>query len=402
MNISFNFNKYKFPKDWTKIKLKDCLLLTERPIKMEDDIEYRLVTVKRNFGGIQERSIQKGKEILVKSQFTINEGDFIISKRQIAHGACGIVPKELDNSIVSNEYNVLKARENLNLDFFNYYVQLPFVKRYFYISSDGVHIEKLLFKTNDWLNRFIVIPPIEEQEKIAKILSTWDLAIDKQQQLIEKKKEFKKGLMQRLLSGEVRFKEFTDEWKIIELKDIGEINTGSTPSTKEEKYYKNGVFLWVTPTDISDDKYVTSTAKKLSYEGIKQTRIIKKNSLLITCIASIGKNAIIKEESACNQQINAITPDEGFYVDFLYYLISYNEKYLKLFAGKSATQIINKSTLGGLKFKFPSYKEQVKIAEVLSTADKEIELLEKELEALKLQKKGLMQRLLTGEVRVKV
>ena len=66
----------------------------------------------------------------------------------------------------------------------------------------------------------ISVPPLKEQEKIAEILSTWDLAIEKQEQLIEKKKEFKKGLMQRLLSGEVRFKEFTDKWKPLMIKDI--------------------------------------------------------------------------------------------------------------------------------------------------------------------------------------
>lgn len=217
MKISFNFNKYKFPNSWSKVKLKECLLLTERPVIMEDDTEYKLVTVKRNFGGIQKRSIQKGKDILVKSQFIINSGDFVISKRQIAHGACGIVPTELDNSIVSNEYNVFVTKENLNLYFFNYYVQLPFVKRYFYISSDGVHIEKLLFKTNDWLNRYIVIPSLREQEKIVDLLSTWDLAIDKQHQLIAKKKEFKEGLMHKLLCGKVRCKGFTDEWKVVSL-----------------------------------------------------------------------------------------------------------------------------------------------------------------------------------------
>lgn len=386
MNISYDFNKYKFPDEWIKIKLKDIFDLVERPINMEDNTEYQLVTVKRNYGGVQEREVLKGKDILVKTQFIINEGDFLISKRQIAHGACGIVPKVLHNSIVSNEYNVFKASEKLNLNFFNYYTQLPFMKRYFYISSDGVHIEKLLFKTNDWLNRYVVIPTLKEQEKIVKILSTWDLAIEKQEQLIEKKKEFKKGLMQKLLSGEVRYNGFEEQWNIKPFEKCLKVVSSKVKSIQNKMYQDNGKYPIIDQgknliAGFSDDHY-----KVIQNDGIiifgDHTRVIKyydsdfiqgaNGTQLLMSIDNKIYNTKFFYYSLLNKQI----PNTGY---------NRHLKFVKEFT-----------------FVVPSLKEQNKIVEVFSTVDKEIQLLEKESEALKLQKKGLMQRLLTGEVRVKV
>lgn len=400
MNISFDFNKYKFPNDWTKIKLKECLVLEERPIVMDDDIGYRLVTVKRNFGGIQERSVQKGKEILVKSQFVINEKDFVISKRQIAHGACGIVPKELDNSIVSNEYNVFTTKENLNLNFFNYYVQLPFVKRYFYISSDGVHIEKLLFKTKDWLNRYIVIPSISEQNKIVKIIKDWDLAIEKQEQLIEKKKEFKKGLMQRLLSGEVRFKEFTDEWRKLKLGDIlyepvkEKVVNPSEYELITVKLHCNGV------EKTGKFPNITENGRPYYFRNPGELLIGRQNF-------HNGGIAIVPEgikNNICSNAISSFCAKDSINIDFVYYYLSRRDYYKKVefLIGGTGQKEISKKEFNNLKISIPNYLEQCKIVDFLKTVDNEIELLKKELEALKLQKKGLMQRLLTGEVRVKV
>lgn len=400
MNISFDFNKYKFPNDWTKIKLKECLVLEERPIVMDDDIGYRLVTVKRNFGGIQERSVQKGKEILVKSQFVINEKDFVISKRQIAHGACGIVPKELDNSIVSNEYNVFTTKENLNLNFFNYYVQLPFVKRYFYISSDGVHIEKLLFKTKDWLNRYIVIPSISEQNKIVKIIKDWDLAIEKQEQLIEKKKAFKKGLMQRLLSGEVRFKEFTDEWRKLKLGDIlyepvkEKVVNPSEYELITVKLHCNGV------EKTGKFPNITENGRSYYFRNPGELLIGRQNF-------HNGGIAIVPEgikNNICSNAISSFCAKNSINIDFVYYYLSRRDYYKKVefLIGGTGQKEISKKEFNNLKISIPNYLEQCKIVDFLKTVDNEIELLKKELEALKLQKKGLMQRLLTGEVRVKV
>ena len=92
----------------------------------------------------------------------------------------------------------------------------------------------------DLESEYIPIPPLSEQEKIAGILGTWDEAIEKLSSLIEQKKNFKKGLMQKLLTGKTRLKGFTQPWKEVKLGDMCKMFSGGTPLVSEEKYYKNG------------------------------------------------------------------------------------------------------------------------------------------------------------------
>jgi len=153
------------------IKLKDILVKISRPIIMEDEVKYKTVVARRAFGGIETREIILGKNIKVKSQFEIKEGDFLISKRQIVHGGCGVVPSDLSNCIVSNEYDVFNVDDSLDMGFFSWLVQTPRLRNYFFINSVGVHIEKMLFKTEQWLNMPIILPPKAEQKKIASTLN---------------------------------------------------------------------------------------------------------------------------------------------------------------------------------------------------------------------------------------
>ena len=117
------------------------------------------------------------------------------------------------------------------------------------------------------------------------------------------------------------------------------------------------------------------------------------NTLLITCIASIGKNAILKQIGSCNQQINAIIPYKSYSVDFLYYLLSHFSYVIELNAGQTATKIINKTDFSTLKFKIPFLPEQEKIANFLSLLDQRIEKEERKVELLKEEKKGLLQNM---------
>ncbi len=196
----------------------------------------------------------------------------------------------------------------------------------------------------------------------------------------------------------LRFKEFSGEWEEKKLGDTGNIITGTTPSTKKEIYYKNGIYPWVTPTDITEKKDITETKKYLTQEGLEAGRYIPKNSLLITCIASIGKNVILRQDGSCNQQINAIIPYKEFNVDFLYYLIENNVHVLLENAGQGGMAMLNKSDFSNLLFLFPKDpREQQKIANTLSSLDNLIEAGEKKVKALKKHKKGLMQQLFPQE-----
>lgn len=195
--------KLRFPEflnkgEWQLKPIREILIEQPRPIDMQDEQEYSLVTVKRRYGGVVSRGVFKGKSIKVKSQFLLHENDFLISKRQIVHCACGVVPKELTGSIVSNEYSVLIPRKNNDIHFFNYFSQQPIASESFLQCSIGIVIEKMLFKLNDWLKQEFLFPEHDEQKKIAQFLSNLDDLIESQNKKLETLKGHKKGLMQQL------------------------------------------------------------------------------------------------------------------------------------------------------------------------------------------------------------
>lgn len=249
-------------------------------------------------------------------------------------------------------------------------------------------------------NTIIVYPSTSEQQKIADCLSSLDDLIEATAQKVETLKEHKKGLMQRLFPAEgknvpdLRFPEF-QRMKGCEkkqVKDFGEVITGNTPSKKEEKYW-NGDFVWVTAQDFKG-KYINDSILKLTKFGKDKARVIPKNSVLVTCIASIGLNAINKVECSTNQQINAICCNQEYNYEYVYYLITYNTKNLKQLAGQTAVPIITKKNFEEFEvYAIENYDEQQKIANCLSSLDELIEATSRKVEILKEHKKGLMQQL---------
>ena len=187
-------------------------------------------------------------------------------------------------------------------------------------------------------------------------------------------------------------------WSVKKVKDLGRVVTGSTPSMSCPENY-GGTFCWATAQDFSS-KYISDTVIKLSEQGKNCSRILPSGSILITCIASLGLNAISKVEMATNQQINAIIPNKENNGEFIYYQISYNTNQLKRFAGAGGMMILTKGEFEKVPFIFPPLPEQEKIAEILGTWDEAIEKLSRLIEQKKLLKKGLMQKLLTGKTRL--
>lgn len=191
-------NGNDFP-DWQEELFSNILVLQLNALKMKDESEYELITVRRRNGGVDSRGKFKGKDVLVKNQFELKANQFVISKRQIVHGACGLVPESLAGAIVSNEYNVFDpVPEKLDINYFNMIATTLPMRRAFFINSDGVHIEKLLFKTQSWLKTKLNFPCVEEQRKIVGFLDAIDKKLELVSQQIEHTQTFKKGLLQKM------------------------------------------------------------------------------------------------------------------------------------------------------------------------------------------------------------
>lgn len=187
------------PKGWTRYLLGDLLRRVERPAKLRDAETYQLVTAKRSRGGIVARETLRGDQIKTKTQFYVEAGDFLISNRQVSHGACGIVPESLNRAVVSNEYTAFRTSKLLDPAFLNTLSHAVYFQQTCFHSSIGVHVEKLVFRIEDWMEWEFDIPPLDEQRRIVAVLETWDRAIADTERLIAAKRRRKTAIVRRAL-----------------------------------------------------------------------------------------------------------------------------------------------------------------------------------------------------------
>ena len=168
--------------------------------------------------------------------------------------------------------------------------------------------------------------------------------------------------------------------------------TGSTPSTSKEEYYSVDGIPWVTPTDINT-QIISDTPRKLSEEGAKVGRVVPANTILCTCIASIGKNALLTVEGSFNQQINSLTP---YTENNAYFLLTESEIWsdkMKKMAASGTMQIVNKTEFSELITMVPKTDEQKKIGDYFRTLDHLITLHQRKYEQAKKYKKYMLQKM---------
>jgi len=186
-----------------------------------------------------------------------------------------------------------------------------------------------------------------------------------------------------------------NDWDVKEVKSIGQVITGTTPRTKVKEYW-NGAYPFVTPTDISETKYVYKTERTVSNKGVEVGRIVPKDTVLVTCIASIGKMALAFKECITNQQINSIICNNKIDPHYIYYIIKNREDELKHSAGKTTNAIVKKSLFEKFLLPLPcTYDEQRRISTILSSIDCLIQQTNSIIQKTQELKKGLMQELLT-------
>ncbi|MEX2336637.1 MAG: restriction endonuclease subunit S [Fulvivirga sp.] len=194
--------------EWKEFTYMELLKEVKRPVKWDDKELYHLVSVRRRSGGLFERDSLYGHQILTKKLGTAKAGDFLISKMQILHGASAVVTGEFDDKKISGSYIAVRARNEkvLDINFLDWYSKMPYFYHQTYISSYGVHIEKMTFDFKSFLKLTMKAPDIEEQGLIVSTLQKAEDEIKIFNQKLDALKDQKKGLMQQLLTGKKRLK----------------------------------------------------------------------------------------------------------------------------------------------------------------------------------------------------
>ena len=324
-----------------------------------------------------------------------HDGAYILIGRQGA--LCGNINYVIGKCYISEHAIAVQTQNNLlwlryKLDFWN-------LNRYSESSAQpGLSVEKL--------TRYkLALPPLEEQQKIAEVLSIWDKAIEKQTRLVEKLKLRKKGLMQQLLTGKKRLPGFSGEWKkvkfssIIERMSNGYVydtnNTGDIPITRIETISKGNI-------DYSKVGFI-------QYVGELEKYKLRKGDILfshINSIAHIGKVAMFDGNKDLYHGMNLllIRAKEIMNKNYLYYFLSSTiaRRKVRSFAKQAVNQAsVNTDELKKWILCIPEIEEQNVIAHILAETDQEIKFAQEKLELLRQQKYGLMQQLLTGKKLIK-
>ncbi|MED1602411.1 restriction endonuclease subunit S [Alkalihalophilus marmarensis] len=300
-------------------------------------------------------------------------------------------------SWVNNHAHILKPKDYRSYDWIYYSLVhknvLPFISGGTRAKLNQKELKKLP----------IAIPSIKEQLKITKILTSIDDAIEKTEVIIEQTEKVKKGLMQQLLTkgiGHTNFKEteigeIPEEWEVLKMGDVIELVSGQSSSVKEVNKEGKGIGYVTGPEqwngkNIIENKWVE-----------KPRKISPKNCFFITVKGSGTGTIFPGGPFAIGRDIMAIVPTKRIERSFLYYLTNLQAERI-VYNKVGMVPGISRGDILDYQIGLPKEKEQREISIILENLDNKLITEKRKLKVIKIIKKGLMQVLLTGIVRVKV
>jgi type I restriction enzyme S subunit len=326
----------------------------------------------------------------------INKNTFAYNPARINVGSIGY-SYELDNILVSSLYVCFKTKETIDDTYL-----LQFLKTFSFKTSilrfEEGGVRKYLFFDN--ISKIpILLPSISEQKRIASFRSVTDKRLT---QLKEKKallEIYKKGMMQKIFSQELRFKDENGKefpnWENKKLGDLGKIIGGGTPDSNNKGYWQ-GSIPWISSSDILENninkilitRYISEKALKES-----ATKLIPKNSILIVSRVGIGKFAIASQDICTSQDFSNFIPNNINSTFLAYYFSTQSYRFISLGQGTSIKGFTG-ADMRNLKFKISySEEEQTKIANFLSGIDHKINICQSKIEQTQGYKKSLLQKM---------
>ena len=387
------------PSGWKVVKLGEIGKIVNGLTYSPENVSNNGLLVLRSSNISDNSIVLNNDDVYVKGISKFNktlENDILICVR---NGSKNLIGK---NALITEKYKDLAFgafmaifRSNYNLFLIHIFKTNTFFKQ---VKNDlGATINSI--NNGNLLNFKIPLPPLDEQKKIAEILSTWDEAINLTINLIESKKQFKKALMQNLLTAKIRFPQFKDEWK--------EIKLGNFLEEKSERNTKNIDLILSVTNKFGFVTQVEYFDKSVASDNTANYKIVRKGNFAYNpSRINVGSIALLE-----SYEIGILSPMyvvfeclknlDNRFLKFWFQSHSFMGNLFKYLAG-SVRESLNFNDMKTISIKLPNLKEQQKIVEVLTACDDEINLLNLKLENLKKQKQGLMQKLLSGKVRTRI
>ena len=390
------------PIDWQVKRLSE--IATELTERAGQDM-YETVSISAGIGFVNQAE-KFGKELSGKQYekyIVLHKGDFSYNKGNSKTSPQGCIYRlnDRESAAVPNVFESFRIKEQ-DTDYYEQLFLSGFLNRQLYSRINrGVRDDGLLNLTGkDFYSCTVPVPPVDEQKKIAEILSCCDRVIELKQQLIAELQRLKSGFLQAMFPAkghsepDIRFPEFSDAWEQRKLGEYVSITSGEAPSKFEE-----GTELYVKVDDLNyNDKYVVDTQNKVA-EHSTVKRVTKGSVVFPKRGAAIitNKVRILGIDSYMDTNMMALT-SERLDPEFLYNIIS--KEGLYKIADTSTIPQINNKHIEPYEVKIPSLDEQRRIGVYFKQLDHLITLHQRELEETKKKKKSLAKLLLTGSVRV--
>ena len=411
------------PEDWKSEHLASVVDMNRESLSegnTEDNYSFYYLTLSDVSEGNFYKPEKKFRFYLAPSRARrkFTKGDILLSTVRPNLKGFGFVDFNAKEFICSTGFAVLHPKNKFDGEFIYHYLYSYNADKYFYACVVGSNYPAL--NNNDVEKLWIPLPPEKERTKIAEILTTWDTAIDLVGKQIEAKQRLKKGLMQQLLTGKIRFpgfgkpvvgNELPEGWRAFRMCELGEQYSGLKGKSKEDFCVGKPYIPYL---NIFQNNVINS--RNLDYvqiENGENQNAVKKGDMFFTLSSEtpeeVGMSSVLLEDiGEC--YLNSFCM--GFRL--LSYSFLHPDYAVTLFRGPAFRRDIFKYAQGSTRFnlskngfmkmiiKIPDITEQRRIAELYFCIDKEISILTKRVQSLQIQKQGLIQKLLAGEVRVKV
>lgn len=352
----------------------------------------------------------------------VKKGDFVINSRSDRKMSSGV--SEFDGSVSLINLVMIPKPEKLSVSFVKYLLKNYGFGEEFYRWGTGIVDD--LWSTNWERGKKIQlpIPPISEQQRIAKFLDEKTALIDDiitdTKQTIEELKSYKQSLISEIVtkginkdvklvsSGIEWIGEIPKGWKTIPLKLVfNEIGSGTTPDTSQSEFYGDKIY-WIQSGDLYQKKYVEDTKKKISDKGLNSSSALKiyKSPFIAVAMygASIGNVSISKIDSCVNQAVAVMSNPILLELEFAYYCLFISKEFLILESKGGTQPNISQEILKNWKIPLPTVDEQKMIIEILDKKTNQIDMIIKEKENLISEyenyKKSMIYEYVTGKKRV--
>ena len=342
-----------------KYRFEDIAINSTQKKKPTEEDKYTYLGLEHLDSGTLKVS-RFGSEVApIGEKLIMKKGDVLFGKRRAYQKKVAIAPFD---GIFSAHGMVLRPKtEVIDPDFFPLFISSD----YFLDAAIKISVGSLSPTINwkDLRELEFELPSLEKQKELAKLLWSMQDTIEAYRDLFTKTDE--------LLKSEF-LKTIGDNPEMRELASFGTIGTGTTPTMKKAEYYENDDIPFVKPSDMDDDSIdiIYDSEFHIDNRAEAVARIVDKDSLLVTCIGSIGKMAITGNRCTCNQQINYLIPNSDVSVVYVAYALKSRKKELIDYAKAPVVPIINKTDFSKFRIPFIDYVSQIEIESFIKKTNK--------------------------------